>query len=107
MIVEKMNDGEYITYSLNGAVLTLDGVEYNLEALQKDEQNIIDVKVDDRFVANIIIPPAKYEEVDSGNVDDNNEAIYEKVKLPLDVEAVKLNLWAIKTDKNKNELGEI
>jgi len=107
VIVEKINNGEYVAYSLSGTVLTLDSVEYNLEALQEDEQNIMDVKVDDRFVANIIIPPAKYEEVDSGNVDDNNETIYEKVKLPLDVEAVKLNLWAIKTDENQNELGEI
>lgn len=107
MIVEKMNDGEYIAYSLSGTVLTLDGVEYDLEALQEDEQNIVDVKVDDRFVANIIIPPAKYEEVDSGNVDDNNEAIYEKVKMPLDIEAVKLNLWAIQKNENQNIQGEL
>jgi len=107
VIVEKMNDGEYIAYSLSGTVLTLDGVEYDLEALQEDEQNIVDVKVDDRFVANIIIPPAKYEEVDSGNVDDNNEAIYEKVKMPLDIEAVKLNLWAIQKNENQNIQGEL
>ncbi len=107
MIVKKMNDGEYVAYSLSGTVLTLDSVERDLEALQENEQKIIDVKVEDRFVANIIIPPAKYKEVDSGNVDENGEAIYEKVKLPLDVEAVKLNLWAIQTNENQNELGEI
>jgi hypothetical protein len=107
VIVEKINSGEYAEYSLNETVLTLDGVDYDLVALQEDEQNIIDVKVDDRFIANIIIPPAKYKEIDSGNVDDNNETIYKKVKVPLDIESVKLNLWAIHKDENQNTQGEL
>ena len=107
MIVEKMNNGDYIAYSLNGTVLVIDDKEYDLEKLQKDEQNIIDVKVDDRFVANIIIPPAQYDEVDSGETDDGGDIVYNRVKVALDTEAVKLNLWAIQKDENQNTQGDI
>lgn len=107
MIVEKVNNGEYITYSLNGTVLVIDDKEYDLERLQNDEQNIIDVKVDDRFVANIIIPPAQYNEVASGETDDGGDILYSRVKVALDTEAVKLNLWAIQKNENQNMQGEI
>jgi len=107
VIIEKMNSGEYVEYSLDGAVLNVNGTAYDLESLQEDEQNIIDIKDDDRFVANIIVPPAQYREIDSGNTDDNGEVVYERVRVALDTEAVKLNLWAIQKDENQNIQGEL
>lgn len=107
MIVTKINDGEYAEYSLDGVILKVDAMEYDLENLQQDEQNIIDIKADDRFIANIIIPPAQYKEIDSGDIDDNGEVVYERVKAALDTEAVKLNLWAIQKNENQNTQGEL
>lgn len=104
MIVEKINNGDYVDYLLIGSVLSIDGDDYDLEQLQEDDQKIIDIKKNDRFIANIIIPPAKYKEVDSGSVDENSEAIYENIKIPLDTESVKLNLWSVIKEEKQGEI---
>ncbi len=58
------------------------------------------------FIANIIIPPAKYEEIETSEMDDEERPIYKKIKNPLDLESVTLNLWK-KEIKIKNESEKI
>lgn len=84
---------EYASFSVNGNILTVNEIDYNLEDLQKDEQNIIDIKEDNRFVANIIINGIEYEEVQTDEKDEFENYIYTRVKKAFEIEKIKLNLW--------------
>lgn len=99
-------DEQYANFVLDGSVLTIDSLQYNLVSLQKDEQSIINVIEDDMFIANIIIPPAKYEEIETSELDNEKRPIYKKIKNPLDLESVTLNLWKkeIEIKKESEEL---
>lgn len=102
-VVHMNNNGEFPSFSLNGAILEINEQSYDLVSFQADEQNIIDVIKDDRFVANIIIPPAKYEEIESDEEDEEGNKIVKRIKKPLDVESVTLNLWKIEKEIKKEE----
>ena len=93
----------YPSYSLEGSILEIEGREYDLLALQEDEQSIINVMENDRFVANIMIPPAKYEEIETDEVDDEDRPVYKKIKKSLDLESVTLNLWKKEIKQNERE----
>lgn len=102
-VIYMNDDGEFPSYSLNGAILEINEKNYDLVSLQADEQSIIDVIKDDRFVANIIIPPAKYEEIESDEEDEEGNKIVKRIKKPLDVESVTLNLWKFEKEIIKEE----
>lgn len=109
MQVTELNSGEKAVHGLNGTVLTIEvkdqAVEIDLAAKQKDNKNVIDIcldregnlveSIDKWHVANIIIPAASYSLVDTGEVDDEGNPVYEKVKDPLNTDNVKLDLWAL------------
>lgn len=92
MIVKKMQpDGNFEVYLLEGTVLQIGERIMDIDELQKEEQVIIDIIEDGRFVANVIIPPAVYEVSDAQTVD--GEPLPPPVKVPVDMDAVKLILW--------------
>ncbi len=70
MIVKKMQPiGNFEEYSVDGVTLHLGDRVMDIDALQKDDQVIIDIMEDGRFVANVIIPPAMYEASDAQTAD--------------------------------------
>lgn len=83
----------YPEVSLNGSVLTIDGQDYDLASLQQDAENIINIRDRGRFLANIVIPPKSYSEVDTGETDEDGNAIYEKQAEPLNIARVRLVVW--------------
>lgn len=87
------SSNNYPSFNLEGVVLEIEGKEYDLVALQEDEQAVINILEDDRFLANIIIPPAQYEEIESDEIDDEDRPVYKRIKKSLDLESVTLNLW--------------
>ena len=87
------SSNNYPSFNLEGVVLEIEGKEYDLLALQEDEQAVINILEDDRFLANIIIPPAQYEEIESDEIDDEDRPVYKRIKKSLDLESVTLNLW--------------
>lgn len=92
MIVKKMQpDGNFEVYLLEGSVLQIGERVMDIDALQKEEQEIIDILEDGRFVANVIIPPAVYEASDAQTAD--GDPLPPPVKFPVDMDAVKLILW--------------
>ena len=104
MNVIYMNDsGNFPQYSLDGAILNIHGTGHDLVSLQENEQKIVDVLDDGRFVANIIIPPAKYEEIETEEVDEQGNNITKRLKKPLDVESVTLNLWKLEKQEIQKE----
>lgn len=92
MIVKHMHEhGRFEAYSVDGSTLSVGDRILDIEGLQKDEQVTIDILEDGRFVANVIIPPAVYEETQIQTAD--GEPFIPPVKVPVDMDAVQLILW--------------
>lgn len=110
MIVTKIQPEPYVEWNLEGTKLIVGGIEIDLEQEQKDSQVIIDicmkngelaVGLGDTYVASIIIPPAKYELIETDELDKNGNPIYSMNKIPLDLELVELILWQYQKKKEE------
>lgn len=107
MLIENIQAGPYIDYSLAGNVLTIGEISIDLAAGQKDHQETLYVTrsgntlIDgldgaNSYVASVAIPPKEYNNVDSGDVDYDGNPVINKVALPLDTDKVVLKLWQFK-----------
>jgi hypothetical protein len=122
MIVEKVDPSReaFSDYSLDGMVLTIAEIPVNLEEEQDEQEVIITFATCDgkvhrgmmpccQYVADVIIPPRKYETVEvegpgsgtagSGGSKDGSgeepETHTESVPIPLDLDSVLLRLWPV------------
>ena len=109
MIINELNTGEKADYSLNGNFLVLSvfdkSIGLDLEIMQADEKKTFDIctnqtgnlveGIDKWYVANITIPAAEYEMQDTGEINENEEKVYKKVKKPFNINKVVLDLWAL------------
>ena len=107
MIITLVNSGTKADYALLGTTLTIGNqVSIDLEGRQQDTQHVIDVCLDNQletmreglgawYVATIIIPPKQRSLVESGEVDEEGNAIMVETELPLDVNKVELHLWSL------------
>lgn len=105
MIIEKMEgDGVYEDFIVQDSSIIIGDDQFDLSELQRDDQNIFDIKKDDRYVASIIIPPAQYDEIDA-----EDKAMQEvdgsvvPVKRPLDMNAVRIVLWVKPLELNQKQ----
>jgi len=103
MIIIEMNEGKKAGYELNGTILRIAGREIDLQVEQKDVERKIDIIENGQYVANIIIPPARYKTIEKTETIDGEQVVIE-VQEPLDVNTVIIQLWAVKED-NKIEGG--
>jgi hypothetical protein len=98
MIIIEMNEGRKAGYELNGTILKIAGREIDLQAEQKDVEVKIDI-INGQYLANIIIPPARYKTIEKTETIDGEQVVMEvQEQEPLDVNAVILQLWAVKED---------
>lgn len=106
MKIEEKNEGKKINYTVSGSTIVFDDtISVNAAKYQKNTENIIDVCIDDDmqlttglgkwYGANIIIPPKKYNYVDSGEKDENGNTKYIRVAEALNMDDVTLILWAL------------
>lgn len=106
MKISEQNEGKKIKYSVTNSLIVFDEtISVNLVKYQKDTENIIDVCIDNDmqlttglgkwYAANIIIPPRKYDMVDTGEKDENENPKYERVAEPLNMDEVTLILWSL------------
>ena len=109
MIVQNVNSGEKANYEVSGTELKIEVPEIgdltlDLQEKQKETSRTINVSLDRNFerlaqgvgawyIANIKIPGAEYEVVDTGEEDEEGNSITEKERLPLDTSKVELHLW--------------
>lgn len=106
--VQEINKDTKIPYEVDEATKAItfnSKLTINLEEEQKNVEKVIDISLDkDRnlikglgkwYVANIIIPPAEYGLIDSGETDEQGYPVKEEIKLPFFVENVKLVLWKL------------
>ncbi|MDR1127702.1 MAG: hypothetical protein LBL20_00175 [Treponema sp.] len=125
MIIEKVDPGReaFSDYSLEEAILTVGGVEIDLSAEQGDQEVIITFarcngKVHRgmmpccEYVADVILPPRKYDLVEVENEDGGNEkggegsaTRTESVSVPLDLDSVTLRLWPVTAQGENEEQG--
>lgn len=106
MIIEEKNSGKKIDYEVNDARLTLnEELTINLEKYEMDADVNIDICVDSRgfltmgvtnntirYVAQIVIPARKYEEIES-IVDD--ETVITRNAVEFNVNKCTLVLWGV------------
>lgn len=108
MIVIHKNEGPKIPYSVRTTKITFDDdLQINLAKREQDWAVHIDVCADEdgclvvgaaagrRYVAEIDIPPRRYEE-GSEIVNEGEEP--EPVPVPLDMNTVTLSLWALEEE---------
>lgn len=106
MIIIEKNEGTKIPYEVTGNVICFDGVlSIDMEAEQDMDPVHIDVCADAegtlvigtqngiRYVAELDIPKKEYLEPDAPEGEDEEPA--PPVVAPLDLDKVKLTLWAI------------
>jgi hypothetical protein len=132
MIVEKVDPlrNSFSDYSLDGNILIIGGVTVDLDAEEGDQEVIIsfgscngmvhrDLMPCCTYVAEVIIPPRRYETVEmdgpasgistgSGKGEQSDEVPathMETVPVPLDVASVTLKLWPI-VDESQGEINQ-
>lgn len=107
-IIEK-NEGRKIPYEVAGTKITFDDeAMYNLGKYERDDANHLDICRDaygnlvngvpgesGRYVAQIDIPPRKYTEEETGQMDEQGHPLIQLQPVPLDMDTVTLTLWSV------------
>jgi hypothetical protein len=125
MLIQKVDTSREVfrDYSLEGAVLTIGGIEVDLEAEQGEQEVIISISNHEgkihrgmmaccEYVAEVIIPPRRYEMVEveasagtfHGGEGEEPATHTERVAVPLDMDSVVLKLWP--AEDNRQEIIE-
>jgi hypothetical protein len=125
MIIEKVDPSReaFSEYSLEGAILTIGGIEVDLAAEQREQEAVVTFascngKVHRgmmpccEYVADVIIPPRKYDLVEVENErggsekgDEEPATRTESVPVPLDLDSVILRLWPVTAQSENEEQG--
>lgn len=113
MRIKELQPAPHVGVTLANGILHVGDIAIDLAAEQEDAEKIIDVCADSAgalargmgrdYVANVQIPPEEYEDVDSGEEDENGNAIYLHQKKALDPEKVEITLWTYTPQKIEEE----
>jgi len=106
LIYKKPGEGEYPAVAESGNELLIGEYSVNLDNKRRDSENIVDIKENQTFIANLVIPPNTYTEVDSGEVDEDGSTIINKVLDPINKGRIKVILWPQNIYNNNNEIEE-
>jgi len=115
LIKSNVNNGKKASHSINGTVLAVEDVSIDLQQRQGDNEKVIDVCLDNQlqtmreglgawYVATVVVPPKQTEIYDTGETDENGDAIYDERVLPLDMSKVELRLWGLPEEYGKTNL---
>lgn len=113
MNIEHMNEGEKAAFELEGCVLTLGSLIFDIGDEQADTERVISVFADaaghlsldgEAYAAVIIIPPRRYvdEEV-TETIDGEEVTQIVPVPQPCQADAVTLQLWALPENPETTE----
>ena len=101
MKIETIGKGPFVDFSIEGNKIKVGNIQIDCAQLQSDSENIIDICDDGSgnlivgkrkaFVMNIIIPPKKYQEVQSE--DENGEPVLQQQPIPLEPSDITIKLW--------------
>lgn len=105
MHIQYRGDGPYLDVSVDDVSVTIGTMTFNLSERQDDSAVWIDLRRGEsglsengegRQLASVHVPPARYEEVDTGEKDDEGSAILKRHRILLDMSRVLLMLWTVK-----------
>jgi hypothetical protein len=128
MLIQKVDPSREVfsDYSLEGTILSIGGIEVDLEAEQENQEVIITFSNHNgmihrgmmpccEYVAEVILPPRRYEAVEvdgppvkafSGEEGEEVPATYiETVPVPLDVDSVILKLWPAEHGRQEADIA--
>lgn len=110
IIVIEKNQGEKIAYEVSGTKLFFgdDELMVNLKNRERDEEVTLDICKDTQdgltvgvnteareYVAQVTIPAREYEMVNTGEKDENDLPIMERVPVAFDMQKCTLTLWTL------------
>lgn len=107
MIIIDKNEGAKVVQGLTGTFISFRDGELSLDlarferdfdvtvVITENEFGMLQMGLARRYVAEIQIPARIYDEVDTGQKDENGQAIMEMVAQPFDIKKVTLTLWAV------------
>lgn len=113
MIIKKMKTGKYAKVELGEATLVSDNGkevpfliigEHLVPLEQKNSENVILVKENDSYLAEVKIPPISYHSEEKEESGLNGEVIKTliEVKDPLNVDSIMVSLFPINEEKKEN-----
>ncbi len=114
MIIEYLQAGPYVEHFLEGRVLQVGDISIDLAERQDDSQVVIDITRNgnglvegvsgkDGYVANILLPPREYEEIETDVLDMNGNNTIERRALPLSTGKACIKLWQFKPIEPSSE----
>lgn len=98
--------GPHPDVSVSGATITIGDV--TIDAAARQDESAVDVALrqegsgsvteggSGHQIAAIQIPPTRYEEVDTGETDDDGEPVIERQAVALDPDEVLVTLWTVR-----------
>lgn len=110
IIVVEKNEGAKIPYEVSGTKIIFgdDELMVNCKSRERDYEVTLDVCRDTadgltvgvntearEYVAQVAIPERQYEEIDTGEQDEDGKPIMERRALPFDMRKCTLTLWAL------------
>lgn len=110
IIVVEKNEGEKIPYEVSDTKIIFgdDELMVNCKSRERDYEVTLDICRDTadgltvgvntearEYVAQITIPARQYEEVDTGEKDEDEKPIIERKPLPFNMKKCTLTLWAL------------
>ena len=105
MIEKRSGVGKTIPYELDGNILSFndDELMLNLKKYEMDFERQLDICSDEfgclcmglarNYVAQVIIPARRYNEIEVGRDEETDTPIMEKQEVPFDPELVTIVLW--------------
>ncbi|GAB6100450.1 hypothetical protein JCM16358_23290 [Halanaerocella petrolearia] len=118
MKIEEMNQGAKIPYTVDetNKTITFDGqITVGLTEEQGNIEQVVDIGLDKNrnlikdsgkwYIANIVIPGIEHKLVDTGEVDEDGNKVFEKVQKELNLDDVELALWNLPSIYNNNNGG--
>jgi hypothetical protein len=123
MIIEKVDRSReaFSDYSLEGTILTIADIAVDLEAEQGDQEVVITFAACNgkvhrgmmpccNYIADVIIPPRKYETVEVENEASGGEeeeegpkTHTESVPVALDLDSVTIKLWPVESQEENDQ----
>jgi hypothetical protein len=104
MQIEKLGAGPWADVVEDGEIVSIAGVEYDIDALREDTEKIVEIGDGaGNFLAHIAIPPNTKTTIYEGLVDEDGNAIPSVVDMPVKMDRVKVVLWT----ENKISNSEI
>jgi hypothetical protein len=101
MQIEKFGAGPWAEAVEDGEIVSVAGVEYDMNDLRQDTEKIVEIgDGGGNFLAHIVIPPNTKTTIYEGIVDEDGNEVPSVVDMPVKMDRVKVVLWSLNEISN-------